>query len=590
MKNVPCPALPILGLVILAGGCARPGVPAAEAPGVTTTGAQAAAPAYVPARGRVAVIDGKDTPPPAISMGDEATLRRVLDEGKNRNQVMDHLKHLTLGIGPRLTGSQRLHTAQEWARDRFAAWGLSGSRLEQWGTIGVGFDRGPARGAIYLREDKKRDDAASAPEYTKVRDLEISALAWSPGTNGPVRGPVVRMPESDEEYAQVKDRLKGAWVLVKAPPALGQRGIRSRMASAYEARKDARERVAKGESVESLPIAQRVVFDGIAGFLSTTRDERVWPGPVTGWRDLTVDTLPKDVHVSMRLSDYDHLNSRLADGEKIEVEIDMQHTFRPGPIPEYNVIAEIPGTVWPEQCVIVSAHLDSWDTPGGQGATDNGTGSSVTLEAARILMAAGAKPKRTIKFVLWSGEEQGLLGSKGYVEKHKDELAGISAVFVDDGGTNSQGGLPAAEQMIPMLAAATSWTNYQFFDATDQKWLNVNIRPTGKAIQTHSGSDHASFNAAGVPGFFWDEVGRADYGYTWHTQHDQFAYAIETYLRQSSTNSALVAYNLACADELLPRSDAEAARTTPPGPMPPGAQGPSRAPAPEPAKPVGAGR
>jgi len=211
------------------------------------------------------------------------------------------------------------------------------------------------------------------------------------------------------------------------------------------------------------------------------------------------------------------------------------------------------GTEFPDEVIIISAHLDSWDGPGSEGSTDNGTGSSVTLEAARILAAVGAKPKRTIRFVNWTGEEQGLLGSEAYVERIKDHWPNISACFVDDGGTNYQGGLGAADFMVEFLAAATAPINNQFYSETDKKWLNVNIRHSGKKIETHGSSDHASFNAVGIPGFFWDETGRADYGYGWHTQHDTLELAIPEYLMQSATNSALVAYRLACAPSLLPR-------------------------------------
>src|SRR5690606_17780882 len=177
-----------------------------------------------------------------------------------------------------------------------------------------------------------------------------------------------------------------------------------------------------------------------------------------GWRNLNFDRLPKDVEIQVRQSDYDYMNSRLADGMKIEVEVDLQHTFTNGPIPVYNTIAEIPGTVWPDEVVIVSAHLDSWDGPGSQGTTDNGTGSAVTLEAARLLMSAKARPKRTIRFILWTGEEQGLLGSRAYVNALREtgELDKVSAVFVDDGGTNYEGGLQCIESQVPYLAAATA--------------------------------------------------------------------------------------------------------------------------------------
>ncbi|MBZ0170742.1 MAG: M20/M25/M40 family metallo-hydrolase, partial [Phycisphaerales bacterium] len=211
-----------------------------------------------------------------------------------------------------------------------------------------------------------------------------------------------------------------------------------------------------------------------------------------------------------------------------------------------------------DRVVVGSAHLDSWDGPQSMGTTDNGTGSSVVLEAARLLTQAGARPKRTIRFILWTGEEQGLWGSRKYVESLSEEdLAKISAVFVDDGGTNAEGGLPAADHMVDYLAAATAPLNGVFYSETDGKHLNVNIRPTGEKIKTHGGSDHAPFNKVGVPGFFWDEVGRADYGEGWHTQNDRLDLAIEEYLVQSSACMAITAYNLACAPALLPREPAE---------------------------------
>src|SRR5690606_28060911 len=242
-----------------------------------------------------------------------------------------------------------------------------------------------------------------------------------------------------------------------------------------------------------------------------------------------------------------------ADGEALEIEASLDHKFTPGPIPVYNTIAEIPGTEFPEQVVIVSAHLDSWDGPGSQGAQDNGTGSSVTLETARILLAAGVKPRRTIRFCLWTGEEQGLLGSREYVNMLSDEeRANISAAFVDDGGTNYQGALVAVEDMKEMLEAAIAPVN-QAFPTMPVEVVVVEQMPRGGA------SDHASFNRAGIPGFFWREDGIGgregkDYRFIHHTQHDTTRYVVPEYLVQSATCSAITAYNLAMADDLLPRA------------------------------------
>ncbi|MEY3231322.1 MAG: hypothetical protein RL689_1411 [Planctomycetota bacterium] len=516
--------------------------------------------------GWTAVVNGAATAAPELPMGDEVVVHSILDEGKNRNRVMDHLTHLSKVIGARLTASTAEEQANLWCKEQYERWGLANPRLEKYGEAAVRFDRGPSAAKIVLRRERRKEGAAEGDAgetvYETLRDCQFTTLSWSSGTQGPVRAPVVREPVTEEQYAAVKDRLKGSWILVAAPSPVGQRGIRSMMGARFDALRDARRKVKDGASVESLSLVERLAFSGAVGYVSTSRDERVWTGAVPGWRELDLATLPPEPLVQIRLSDYDFLNSRLVDGEPIEFEADLQHAFKQGPIPLHNTIAEIRGTELPDEVVIVSAHLDTWNGPGSEGTTDNGTGTAVTLEAARILAAVGAKPRRTIRFINWTGEEQGLLGSKGYVDANKDLLPKISAVFVDDGGTNYQGGAPCADAMADYLAAATAPTNYQFFSTTDGKWLNVNIRKNGARNPRGGGSDHASFNAVGVPGFFWDEVGRADYGYGWHTQHDRLDLAIPEYLVQSSTNTAIAAYRLACAPGMLPREQPGAADST----------------------------
>lgn len=302
------------------------------------------------------------------------------------------------------------------------------------------------------------------------------------------------------------------------------------------------------------PILAKVLAENPAGFVSSSKDERVWTTSANGWRDRELRDYSVDVEINVRQSDHDYITARLSQGVGVELQFDLQHTLVAGPIPVYNVFAEIRGSEFPDEYIIISGHQDSWDGPGSQGVTDNGTGTSVMLEAARILAASGVQPKRTIKIALWSGEEQGLLGARAYVRSLSDEeKSKISAVFVDDGGTNYQGGIPAADFMVDYLAAATSWTNGRFFSETDGKELTVDIRPTGDKIDTHGGSDHAAFNSQGVPGFFWDEVGRAQYRFGWHTQNDKLDLAIEEYLIQSAINTAVTAYNLANAPSLLAR-------------------------------------
>lgn len=517
-----------------------------------------------------ATVNGQDEPAPAIAMGDPATVRRILDEGEHHNHVMDHLRYISEEIGPRLTGSTNAERANNWAADRFRAWGLSNVSLFKWGEIPVRFDRGPTTGRLITLQRRRGQDK---PEEKVLREFELTTLAWTGGTDGPVRGPVVRMPETDEQFAAVKDKLKGAWVLIKPMPINGRTGIRGVGASMND-RALARYAVQTGMSPEALGVGEgdraqmeglideyrRLRDAGVAGYISSSRDERVWTTSFKRWRDLEPGKEPRDVEVSVRLSDYDCINSRLTDGDEFLVEFNVQNTLTPGPWPVYNTVAEIPGSEKPDEFVIVSAHLDSWNGPGSQGTTDNGTGSSVTLEAARLLMAAHARPKRTIKFILWTGEEQGLLGSREWVKQNEALWPKISAVFVDDGGTNYEGGLKCTDEMAPMLAAATAPVNRRFVDTGDVspefphgKPMTVNIQTQGDAFKQSGGSDHASFVAKGIPGFFWDETGRAEYGYGWHTQNDRIGLAIPEYLVQSSTCAAITAYNLACAPDLLPR-------------------------------------
>lgn len=515
----------------------------------------------------IAVIDGVETPAPAIPMGDEAIVAAALAEGKNNSQVMAHLLHLTETLGPRLTGSTNLHKANEWTRDQFESWGVP-ARMEQWGEIATGFDRGPCSAKVLLLKQTKADDGAVTVDRDTIRNLQFTTLAWTRGTNGPVRAPVVKMPESLEELAAIKDQVAGAWVLIKSPAWVNARSNRDFIRASLKMGESAREKVASGADPASLKLEEQVAVLEPAGYLISSRDERVWTGGTVDWRERTADNMYPDIYILIRGSDYDFINSRVYDKAPIELEIDLDHTLTPGPIPVYNTIAEIKGSLYPDEYIVVSGHLDSWDGPGSLGAMDNATGSAVTLEAARILAAVGARPDRTIRFMLWTGEEQGLLGSLEWVKANAEEVARTSVAFVDDGGTNYQGGFATPDIMIDMLAAATAPTNNQFWSETDQKFLNVNLRRSGDKLKAHGSSDHASFNKVGTPGFFWDESGRGNYGYSWHTQNDRPDQAIEEYLIQSAVNSAITAYRLACAPTLLPRLPVENTQPNPSAPTP----------------------
>lgn len=619
------------------------------------------------ATGKYAVIDGTNTDVPAIKMGDQQTINRILNEAKTNSKIIDILTELCETHGSRLTGSTACENANNWAMAKFDSWGLSDARLMEWGTLDARFDRLDSVGEA-VKETRDHDDDKNdkddqnqddQPKWESIRPFEFTTLSWTRGTDGPSVGQAVKMPESLDDFESNADSYAGAWVLLPATYSSrrGGRGVGFSMRERNDLRDEIRtgqydpfaepeaetwagtvtiddeefdliflpdrddtgdiiggtmsvpgihegpvsdvfhnkdilsfvwenpqeqstlQLTIDGESMTGIAsdqhavrldqtvgpdkhsptrpgdqILQRVLEAGPAGFISTSTDERVWTTRPNGWRDTDPAALPADIEVLVRRSDYDFLNSRIADGEPTHIRFDLPHIIEAGPIPVYNTIAEIPGSKYPDEVIIVSAHLDSWDGPMSLGTTDNGTGSSVVLEAARLLSVAGAKPDRTIRFILWTGEEQGLLGSAAYVQSlSEEERSKISAVFVDDGGTNYEGGIPAADAMVDYLAAATAAVNGQFFSETDGKWLDVNVRPTGEKIKTHGGSDHASFNKVGVPGFFWDEVGRANYRFGWHTQNDRLDLAIPEYLQQSSACMAITAYNLACAPDLLPR-------------------------------------
>jgi hypothetical protein len=447
----------------------------------------------------------------AYAQGDPAIISKILDEGKNRNQVMTHLRHLTTQIGHRLTGSDSLQKACEWTRDEFKRFGLVNSNLEQWGEIPVGFQR----------EQSGHVGRMVSPT---VRDFQFTTRSWMPGTNGLIRGRAVAQPENMEAIDNMRDKLRGAWVMMK--PAAGR---------------------GRGAQRPNPDFMAALRIAGIAGTVTSSNNDLVITSG--SWQNLDFMDLPRDVSVMIRKSDYDAVMAEVEAGKDVQLEFNLRQRFHKGPRPVSNVIAEIRGTEKPDEVIIVSGHLDSWDGVGSQGTCDNGTGTMVALEAARILMKAGAKPKRTIRFIMWTGEEQGLHGSRRYVEMHKAEMDKISAVLVDDGGTNYSGGLVCIEDMKPMLETAIAPVATFFTDMP----VNLVVRPT---MPRGGGSDHAPFNAIGVPGFFWNETGRANYNFVHHTQHDRIDQAIPEYLVQSSTVTAIVAYNLACADTMLPRQKA----------------------------------
>ena len=430
-------------------------------------------------------------------------VEKIIAAGKGESQVMDHLDMLTNRIGPRLTSSDGLQTACEWARDKFAEFGLKDARLERWGEFPVGFNRGPWSGKVVEPE---------------ARTLEFTTPAWSAGTRGVVRGKAMLAPKNAEELEKLKDKLPGAWVLMSNPSQGGPRSEPTFQKTL-------------GEAFNKL---------GVAGVLRPSRGELVH---TDGSGRISWDKLPTVPSVVLLQKQYEELVGWLKADKPVTLEFEIRNYFKKGPIPLYNVVADIPGSQFPDEYVIFGGHIDSWD--GASGATDNATGVSTAIEAARILMKSGVKPRRTIRFMLWSGEEQGLLGSVAYIKAHPEVLPKISGVFVHDGGTNYLSGIGGTEAMQSDFQIA-----FAPVMNLDPKFPFAVKKVPGLS---GGGSDHASFLAKDVPGFFWSQSGDAAYSRTHHTQFDTYQMAIPDYQRHSALVIALGAYGIAELDHLLSR-------------------------------------
>lgn len=450
----------------------------------------------------------------ATELFPDGVAERIRDEGIKRSHVMAYLKDLTGNIGHRLTGSDNFSKACDWAVLQFHAMGVPSVQLEKWAEWKLAWNRGVWRGQIQSPID--------LPMY-------VATEAWTAGTNGPKVGVVVAAPA---EVADVTAKSVGnKWVY-------------------YEKRvsRDVREACEKV---------------GILGWLYRAGDpDKRFPDRVRVFGDQraamkSIDDVPTVPRIAIRADQADTLKGLLDEGKEVTALFEIDNRFRDGGIPLYNVIAEIPGSEKPDEVVIVSAHLDSWHQ--AQGCTDNGTGTTTTIEAARILLAAGAKPKRTIRFCLWGGEEEGLLGSVAYVQRHRPDMAKVTAVYNHDTGTNWAQSLAVPGPMFEQLQPVFSTVN-ALLTAPDAGWDGpVFSLEKVERVRGGGGSDHASFLAAGVPGLDWGLRGRSNYFlHTWHTQWDTYDVAIEEYQRHTATVVALAALGTANLDAMLDRTGVQA--------------------------------
>lgn len=456
---------------------------------------------------------------PAGSSGEtKAVTQAILEEIDKRSELMANLEYLCDMIGPRLTGSPNLMKANEWTKSKFEQYGLVNAHLEPW-TIEKSWTRGEAKGRVVVPVEQR---------------LLLESAGWSPSTMGPRRGPVVHVKaESAEQLAPYKGKLRGAWVMLaevstqpspKSPTTNLEGEMRRRI------RDFTRLRAFRGE------LRKFLISEGIAGQLVDSNKEHGLVNMTGATSNFTQAEFPE---VFLTTESYGLLWRLLKRGP-VEIEIDLKNAFSQGPVEVFNTVAELQGTDKADEVVIIGGHIDSWDL--GTGATDNGTGIMAVLEAARALKAVGVKPRRTIRFVLFSGEEEGLHGSRAYAKAHEAEMSKISGVLIHDMGTGR----------VKSIGLQGRYDLREIADSIVEPFKDaVNLEEM--SMRSMYGTDHLSFLPRGVPAFAVVQDS-AEYRKTHHTESDTFDKVYPDEINQGAKVLAAWAYNVAMLPEILPRN------------------------------------
>ncbi len=486
---------------------------------------------------------------------DQAMIAKIRAEGMNNSKVMNHAFYLTDVAGSRLTNSPGYKRAAEWAVKQLKAWGIENAHLEAWGDFGKSWNL------------DKSYVAMTAPYY---RPLIAYPKAWSKGTNGMKNVELLMIdPKDSAKLESLRGLMKGRMVI------LGREDVYKQSFKA-DAERYTDEDLKKMEAFVPAPPdtaaqrRQREAFmrnmGGPQNFMNKVRALAEAEGALGMFsvnprgHDGTIfvqgstrnaqnkDSADAMTDIVLATEDYMSLCRLAKAGVPVKLDVDVQVTSSKAEITSYNVIAEIPGTdpKLKDEIVMLGAHLDSWQ--GSTGATDNAAGSASMMEAMRIIKQLGIKPRRTIRIALWSGEEQGLLGSRAYVKNTfgdaKTPLAPhekFSCYFNIDNGTGKVRGIYAQGNE----AAA----------AIFREWL-APFKDLGAATVTlnNTGStDHISFHNAGLPGFQFIQDPIEYSTRTHHTTMDSYDHLIEDDLKQISTVVAAFVFNAAMRDEKMPR-------------------------------------
>ncbi len=481
---------------------------------------------------------------------------KIRKEEMENSKIMRTLHYFSDVYGPRLTGSPNHKSAADWAVKEMKSWGFDNVHLEAWNFGHPGWVNERASGFI------------TAP----VQDsLVFEVLSWTPSTNGVVKGQAIQLdtperPTQEELTAyltSVKDKIKGNMILVGKPgvipvdiepPAkrISDEDVRKRLdPNTPRVFPTPRPRpTPKPGELNGRQIAEQVdkflVENGAAVRIDDAGREH---GQIRAFNNRSFDVTKVVPTVILRNEDYGRVWRILADKTEVALEFDIRNRTIPEGTTSYNVIGEITGTDKKDEVIMLGGHLDSWHA--ATGATDNAIGCATMMEAARILKALGVKPRRTIRVALWSGEEQGLLGSQTYVKEHfgtfenpKPGYEKFGGYFNIDSGTGRARGMSVFGP--PEAAKILGDTLTPFADLGILGALNLQSRGLG-------GSDNTSFNAAGLPGIgvFQDPI--EYFTHTWHTNLDTYERIIEDDVKSSAIVISAAVYQLAMREELLPR-------------------------------------
>jgi carboxypeptidase Q len=466
---------------------------------------------------------------------DDPVIRAMWAEGVERSQVERLAQVLMDSIGPRLTGTPEKDASHDWLVRTYQDWGVDAEN-EQYGTW-KGWRRGPTRVDL------------TAP---RLQTLSATLLGWSPGTDGPVDARVISLPAAGDAAAMERwqEQVQGSYVLI-AMPELTCRPLDQWRAfadddtfDAFVARRERaeqawRQRLA-GLGIPETRLTAWLEEQGAVGAFTT-----IWSGGYGATRIFgdREGTLPV---ISLSCEDYGLLH-RLADrgqGPRVRVDATSEDL---GVVPTFNTIATIPGSERPDEYVVLSAHLDSWD--GATGATDNGTGTIVMLEAMRLIRAAYPNPRRTIIVGHWGSEEQGLNGSRAFAEDRPHVVQGMQALFNQDNGTG-------AITRVSMQGLVHAGTHFASWMAPIPNELSGRVNVMAPGMPSGGGTDNASFACHGAPAFGLGSDPWDYFRYTWHTNLDTFDKIALDNVRDNAILVAMLTYMAAEDPEFMDRERA----------------------------------